>query len=132
MFGVIVSEEPLLPRTPGDPDSKVESYLDASDAFVALCTPDDQLEDDTVQCRQISSTNYSGPARSLNFVRRFKFSRNHILRLGKLVYRSAVDSMDAQEARSALVALWATAWRGWPPQAGRGAGSQQAAEREHA
>jgi hypothetical protein len=52
MFGVIVSEEPLMPRTSGDPDSKVESYLDASDAFVALCTPDDQLQDGTVQCRQ--------------------------------------------------------------------------------
>jgi Predicted nucleotide-binding protein containing TIR-like domain len=52
VFGVIVSEEPLLPRTSGDPDSKVESYLDASDAFVALCTPDDMLQDGTAQSRQ--------------------------------------------------------------------------------
>jgi hypothetical protein len=52
IFAVIVSEEPLLPRTSGDPDSKVDSYLDASDAFVALCTPDDQLSDGTSQCRQ--------------------------------------------------------------------------------
>lgn len=52
VFAVIVSEEPLLPRTAGDPDSKVESYLDASDAFVALCTPDDELGDGAIQCRQ--------------------------------------------------------------------------------
>jgi CAP12/Pycsar effector protein, TIR domain len=52
VFAVIVSEEPMLPRTRGDPDSKVESYLNASDAFVALCTPDDRLSDGTLQCRQ--------------------------------------------------------------------------------
>jgi len=52
IFAVIVSEEPLLPFTSGDPDSKVDSYLDASDAFVALCTPDDRLSDGTSQCRQ--------------------------------------------------------------------------------
>jgi hypothetical protein len=52
VFGVIVSEEPTLPRTSGEPDSKVESYLDASDAFVALCTPDDRLEDGSIQSRQ--------------------------------------------------------------------------------
>lgn len=32
--GIILSEEPLLPGTSSDPDHKVESYLDASDAFV--------------------------------------------------------------------------------------------------
>ena len=52
IFAVIVSEEPMLPRTGGDPDSKVESYLNAADALVALCTPDDRLADGTVQCRQ--------------------------------------------------------------------------------
>ncbi len=52
LFAVIVSEEPLLARTAGDPDSKVESYLNASDAFVALCTPDDAVADGTIQCRQ--------------------------------------------------------------------------------
>ncbi len=52
LFGVIVSDEPLLPRTPGDPESKVESYIDASDAFVALCTPDNQLDDGTMVSRQ--------------------------------------------------------------------------------
>lgn len=50
--GIILSEEPLLPGTSSDPDHKVESYLDASDAFVALCTPDDELSDGTVQTRQ--------------------------------------------------------------------------------
>jgi len=52
IFGVILSEEPMLPHTSGDPESKVESYLDASDMLVALCTPDDQLQDGSVQCRQ--------------------------------------------------------------------------------
>ncbi|HVC33807.1 MAG TPA: TIR domain-containing protein [Chloroflexota bacterium] len=52
VLGVIVSEEPLLPGTASDPNSKVESYLDASDAFVALCTPDNQLDDGTMVCRQ--------------------------------------------------------------------------------
>ena len=51
VHGVIVSDEPLLPRTPSDPDSQVNAYLDASDALVALCTADDRLDDGTVQCR---------------------------------------------------------------------------------
>jgi len=50
--GVIVSEEPRLPRTEDNPDAKVDSYLDASDALVALCTPDDELQDGTFHCRQ--------------------------------------------------------------------------------
>lgn len=52
IHGVIVSDEPLLPRASTDPDGKVNSYLDASDAVVALCTPDDELSDGTIQCRQ--------------------------------------------------------------------------------
>ena len=51
VHGIIVSDEPLLPRVPSDPDSKVNSYLDASDALVALCTADDELADGTVQTR---------------------------------------------------------------------------------
>jgi hypothetical protein len=51
VHGIIVSDEPLLPRTPSDPDAQVNAYLDASDALVALCTADDRLEDGTVQCR---------------------------------------------------------------------------------
>jgi hypothetical protein len=51
VHGIIVSDEPLLPRTLSDPDSQVNAYLDASDALVALCTPDDRLEDGTVQTR---------------------------------------------------------------------------------
>ena len=35
-----------------DTDGKVNSYLDASDAVVALCTPDEELSDGTIQCRQ--------------------------------------------------------------------------------
>jgi hypothetical protein len=50
--GIIVSDEPVLPRTSEAPDSKIDSYLDASDAFVAVCTPDDHLSDGTIQCRQ--------------------------------------------------------------------------------
>ena len=50
--GIIISDEPHLSRTPTDPDSKVNSYLDASDAMVALCTPDNRLDDVTIECRQ--------------------------------------------------------------------------------
>ncbi len=52
VHGIIVSDEPLLPGASGDPESKVETYLDASDAFVTLATPDDRLGDGTVQTRQ--------------------------------------------------------------------------------
>lgn len=51
VHGIIVSDEPLLPGASGDPESKVDTYLDASDAFVALATPDNQLDDGTVQTR---------------------------------------------------------------------------------
>jgi hypothetical protein len=50
--GVIVSDELALPRTGWTPEDKVESYLDASDAFLALCTADNELTDGTVECRQ--------------------------------------------------------------------------------
>jgi hypothetical protein len=50
--GIIVSDEPTLPRTGWTPEDKVESYLDASDAFLALCTADNELADGTVECRQ--------------------------------------------------------------------------------
>ncbi len=50
--GVIVSDEPALPRTGWTADDKVESYLDASDAFLALCTADNELADGTFECRQ--------------------------------------------------------------------------------
>jgi hypothetical protein len=52
LHAVIVSAEPSLPRTGWTVDDKVESYMNASDAFVALCTADDELADGTVQCRQ--------------------------------------------------------------------------------
>ena len=52
VWGVIVSDEPLLPRVEWEPGAKVESYMNASDAVVALCTPDDTLADGTVQTRQ--------------------------------------------------------------------------------
>jgi hypothetical protein len=51
VHGIIVSDEPLLPGASGDPESKVDTYLDASDAFVALATPDNQLDDGTVETR---------------------------------------------------------------------------------
>ena len=51
VWGVIVSDEPLLPRVEWEPGAKVESYMNASDAVVALCTPDDTLADGTVQTR---------------------------------------------------------------------------------
>jgi hypothetical protein len=49
VWGVIVSDEPLLPRVEWEPGAKVESYMNASDAVVALCTPDDTLADGTVR-----------------------------------------------------------------------------------
>src|SRR5262245_55840314 len=48
---IVLSDEPLLPHVEDNPDSKVDSYLDASDAFVALMTADDRLEDGTIRCR---------------------------------------------------------------------------------
>lgn len=52
LLGVIVSDEPALPRTGWSADNTVESYLDASDAFLALCTADNELADGTFECRQ--------------------------------------------------------------------------------
>jgi hypothetical protein len=44
--GVIVSDEPPLPAPArGDAGAKAEPYLDASSAFVALCTADYELSD---------------------------------------------------------------------------------------
>lgn len=43
---VIVTDEPLL-RGTFDPESKVSAYIDASDAFVALCTEDPRLPGST-------------------------------------------------------------------------------------
>jgi hypothetical protein len=51
IHAIIVSDEPQLAGTLEGPDSKIDSYLDASDAFVAVCTPDDRLDDGTIQCR---------------------------------------------------------------------------------
>jgi DNA-binding MarR family transcriptional regulator len=50
--GVLVSDAPLLIGDDASPDGKVERYLDVSDAFVALCTPDDRLRDGRIHCRQ--------------------------------------------------------------------------------
>jgi hypothetical protein len=49
--GIIVTDEPLLPGTGAQPDAKVESYLNASSAFVALCTADYALSDGTTYPR---------------------------------------------------------------------------------
>jgi hypothetical protein len=49
--GIIVAEEPFL-RGTDDPERKVDSYLEACDVFVALCTPDDLLEDGRFLARQ--------------------------------------------------------------------------------
>ncbi len=49
--GIIVSDEPPLPGTGKRPEAKVESYLDASSAFVALCTADYALSDGTTYPR---------------------------------------------------------------------------------
>lgn len=45
---IIVTDEPLL-RGSFDPESKVSAYIEASDAFVALCTHDDRVPGSTAQ-----------------------------------------------------------------------------------
>ena len=47
MRGIIVGDEPALPSTGDDHEARLEAYLDASSAFVALCTPDYGLSDGT-------------------------------------------------------------------------------------
>ncbi len=42
---IIVTDEPSLPNTGDDRDAKLESYLNACSAFVALCTADHKLSD---------------------------------------------------------------------------------------
>jgi hypothetical protein len=49
--GLIVSDEAPLPGTGEHPEAKVESYLNASSAFVALCTADYGLSDGTTYPR---------------------------------------------------------------------------------
>ena len=45
---IIVTDEPSL-RGSFDPESKVSAYIEASDAFVALCTQDDRVPGSTAQ-----------------------------------------------------------------------------------
>ena len=45
MRAIIVTDEPPLPSTRSDDDAKLESYLNACSAFVALCTADYTLSD---------------------------------------------------------------------------------------
>jgi hypothetical protein len=47
-YAVIVEDEPLL-RGSFDPETKVSSYIEASDAFVALCTEDNRVPGNTAQ-----------------------------------------------------------------------------------
>ena len=42
---IIVTDEPPLLGTGGDDEAKLESYLSACSAFVALCTADHKLSD---------------------------------------------------------------------------------------
>jgi hypothetical protein len=49
--GIVVTDEPLLPGIGDHPNAKVESYLNASSAFVALCTADYALSDGTTYPR---------------------------------------------------------------------------------
>jgi hypothetical protein len=52
VYGVIVSDEPHPDGVRPDPTAKVDYFLDRCDAVAALCTPDDHLNDGTVQPRQ--------------------------------------------------------------------------------
>jgi hypothetical protein len=59
VYGVIVADEPHPAGVRPEPGAKVDYFLDQSDAMVALCTPDDQLADHTVQPGGTSSTRCS-------------------------------------------------------------------------
>ena len=48
---IIVSLERIPRNADWDPDTKVDKYLEQSDVFVALATPDDSLSDGTFQVR---------------------------------------------------------------------------------
>jgi hypothetical protein len=50
MQGVILEDAPIIGER-WEPEEKLELYLNKSDAFLALCTPDDRLDDGTVQTR---------------------------------------------------------------------------------
>jgi hypothetical protein len=52
LHGVLVGEEPLPDAGAGDPRSKVYYFLNHSQMFVALMTPDSELVDGKVQTRQ--------------------------------------------------------------------------------
>lgn len=45
LYPIIVRDEPPLPGIRGDAEANTERYLDASSAFVALCTADYELSD---------------------------------------------------------------------------------------
>lgn len=47
LCAIIVRDEPPLPGIRGDAEADAERYLDASSAFVALCTADYELSDGT-------------------------------------------------------------------------------------
>src|ERR1700679_482321 len=51
MTAVLVSEMPTPESGAGEPDSKVDYYLDRSDMFVALMTPDDRTDSGEVHAR---------------------------------------------------------------------------------
>jgi hypothetical protein len=51
MHAIIVSEMPMPEQASAEPDAKVDYYLDRSDMFVALLTPDDRLESGDFQTR---------------------------------------------------------------------------------
>ena len=46
-----MKDEPLRRGALVHPERKVDTYLEASVAFVALCTPDNKLADGTVETR---------------------------------------------------------------------------------
>lgn len=52
IHAVIVSQVPHPRGIEWDPDAKVQWYLEGSEALIALCTPDDTLDNGTVTCRQ--------------------------------------------------------------------------------
>ena len=98
---IIVTDEPLLPDAGGDHEAKVESYLDACSAFVALCTADYKLSDGTMYSRA-NVIDEIQRARGRPHLR----ERSQILKSPGVLLPSDIDSTydDLDAARPAIAA----------------------------
>jgi hypothetical protein len=115
---IIVTDELWLPGTGGDHEAKVESYLGACSAFVALCTADYKLSDGTMYSRAniIDEIQRAGARPHLR-------ERTQILKTPGVILPSHIDSTydgldPAQPTLAAKVILERLAAGGITPQPG--------------